>query len=186
MATVNQDNNNIPRENNDAIGGTSIETNDIITEDYFKALVAEYIKLNDEIKTFSAVLKAKREKQTSIGQIIMEYTTQHGIQGIALDGQYSGMKLVTETQEKEQAVGKKALMDIIQEKLRENPAQLKSIMDAIENEKEIVEVDKVKISKVGAEKKKGVKKGKKKYGGDDNTGDREAESILLDGLPVSN
>jgi len=157
--------------------------NDIITEDYFKSLVAEYIKLNDEIKTFSAVLKAKREKQNSIGQIIMEYTTQHGIQGIALDGQYNGMKLVTETQEREQAVGRKTLMDIIQDKLKETPTQLKAIMDAIDNEKEIVEVDKVKISKVSPEKKKGVRSSKKKYGGGD-TNDKETESILLDGLPI--
>lgn len=168
----------------DSMVSTDALSTESITEEYFKSLVAEYVKLNDEIKTLGTVIRSKREKQTSIGQVIMEYTTHHGIEGIALDGQYSGMKLITETHEKEQSVGKKGLMDIVQDKLKGSPAQLKAIMEAIANETEIVEVDKVKISKATSGKSKAGSKNKKAYGNGSNNEDKDTERILLDGLPV--
>lgn len=173
--------------NQDTRVNTSDSVENDITEDYFRMLVAEYMKLNDELKALGKVVRAKREKQGNISQIIMQYTSEHGIEGIALDGQYTGMELVTDIQEKEQNIGRKGLMDIISDKLKDDPNKLKSIMDAIDNEKEVVEIEKVKISKVGGKKQgdKGAsednKKGKKKvYGAP--MGDEEqqnADAILL-------
>lgn len=172
-------------QNNDTIitandANNVTNTDDDITEDYFRMLVANYMKLNDEIKALGKVIRAKREKQGNISQIIMQYTSEHGIEGIALDGQYQGMELVTDIAEKEQHIGRKGLLDIVQAKLKDDPAKLKDVMDAIESETDIVEVEKVKISKVNTGKGKG-KSGKKAYGNksDNNDAQQQADAILL-------
>lgn len=187
MSDLYEDNNKVNNSMDEINANNGTDDSSDITEDYFRMLVANYMKLNDEIKALTSVIRNKREKQGNISQIIMQYTSKNGIEGIALDGQYQGMQLVTDVKEREQQVGRKGLMEIIQSKLKDDPARLKAVMDAIDGETEIVEVEKVKISKINPSNKKSTKgskgsKNKKAYGTAANSDDnvqQAADAILL-------
>lgn len=174
-----------PSENNKSHDENELVGN-VITEEYFRALVADYMKLTDELKALGEVVRAKRQKQNAISQIIMQYTTEKGIEGIALDGQYAGLQLVTDIQEREQNIGRKGLMEIIQTKLKDDPTKLKAIMEAVDNEKEIIEVEKVKISKTKTNVKRKAKSGKKAYGTNNDSAQLEADALLMNNDIISN
>ena len=129
-------------------------SNDEVNIEYFKACLKEYLKLDEEIKTLSKALKQRRDKQTTLSQSLLMFLNKNDIGKIQLEGNYTGQELLTDKVNKVKNPNATSILEIISAKLANNQELLKEITDEIEAHKESVEVEKVKISKIGAGSKK--------------------------------
>lgn len=129
-------------------------SNDEVTMEYFKACLKEYLKLDEEIKTLSKALKQRRDKQATLSQSLLMFLNKNDIGKIQLEGNYTGQELLTDKVNKVKNPNATSILEIVNAKLANNQELLKEITDEIEAHKESVEVEKVKISKIGAGSKK--------------------------------
>lgn len=129
-------------------------SNDEVTMEYFKACLKEYLKLDEEIKTLSKALKQRRDKQTTLSQSLLIFLNKNDIGKIQLEGNYTGQELLTDKVNKIKNPNATSILEIVSAKLANNQELLKEITDEITAHKESVEVEKVKISKIGAGSKK--------------------------------
>lgn len=127
-----------------------------ITMDHFKMCLKEYLKIDDEIKTLSAVLRQKRERYDTLSKTLLLFLQKNKINEVQLEGDYEGKQLISQTQVKTKNASSNTVLDIIKKKLDGNTELLKSIMSEVEDIKETDEVEKIKISN-GIKKKKKVK-----------------------------
>ncbi len=131
-----------------------VSSNEEITMEYFKACLKEYLKLDEEMKTLNKALKQRREKQATLSQSLLLFLNKNDIGKIQLEGNYSGQELLTDKVNRVKAPNSTSILEIINAKLANNQELLKEITDEINAHKETVEVEKVKISKITAPKKK--------------------------------
>lgn len=132
----------------------SSTTGEEVTMEYFKACLKEYLKLDEEIKTLNKALKQRRDKQSTLSQSLLVFLNKNDIGKIQLEGNYSGQELLSDKVNKVKNPNATSILEIITAKLANNQELLKEITDEINAHKETVEVEKVKISKVSASKKK--------------------------------
>ena len=132
----------------------TVSSNDEVNIEYFKACLKEYLKLDEEIKTLSKALKQRRDKQTTLSQSLLMFLNKNDIGKIQLEGNYTGQELLTDKVNKVKNPNATSILEIVSAKLANNQELLKEITDEIEAHKESVEVEKVKISKIGAGSKK--------------------------------
>lgn len=129
-------------------------TNEELTMEYFKACLKEYLKLDEEIKTLGKALKQRRDKQSTLSQSLLMFLNKNDIGKIQLEGNYTGQELLTDKVNKVKNPNATSILEIVTAKLASNQELLKEITDEIAAHKETVEVEKVKISKIGAGSKK--------------------------------
>lgn len=132
----------------------TVSSNDEVTMDYFKACLKEYLKLDEEIKTLSKALKQRRDKQATLSQSLLMFLNKNDIGKIQLEGNYTGQELLTDKVNKVKNPNATSILEIVSAKLANNQELLKEITDEIAAHKESIEVEKVKISKIGAGSKK--------------------------------
>ena len=129
-------------------------SNEEVTMEYFKACLKEYLKLDEEIKTLGKALKQRRDKQATLSQSLLMFLNKNDIGKIQLEGNYTGQELLTDKVNKVKNPNATSILEIVNAKLANNQELLKEITDEIAAHKESVEVEKVKISKIGAGAKK--------------------------------
>lgn len=128
-----------------------------ISMDHFKLCLKEYLKIDDEIKTLSAVLRQKRDRFETLSQTLLLFLNKHNINEVQLEGDYAGKQLVSQKQTKTKNASGNSIIDIIKQKVGHDNNLLNSILTEIENCKETDEVEKIKIAS-GKPKKKTVRK----------------------------
>ena len=82
------------------------------------------------------------------------FLNKNDIGKIQLEGNYTGQELLTDKVNKVKNPNATSILEIVNAKLANNQELLKEITDEIAAHKESVEVEKVKISKIGAGAKK--------------------------------
>jgi hypothetical protein len=132
----------------------TLTSNDEVTMEYFKACLKEYLKLDEELKTLSKALKQRRDKQATLSQSLLMFLNKNDIGKIQLEGNYTGQELLTDKVNKVKNPNATSILEIVSAKLANNQELLKEINDEIAAHKESVEVEKVKISKIGTGSKK--------------------------------
>ena len=134
---------------NDALMASS--ENDTINVDYFKQILKEYLKLDDEIKKLSIAIKQRRDKYAQLSQSLLLFLNQNKINEIQLEGQYQGKELISEKTQRVKTVSSKNLMEIINSTVTDS-VMLDKINQAIKEREEAIETEKVKISKSSGSK----------------------------------
>lgn len=135
---------------------TQTETEDLQTEismDHFKLCLKEYLKIDDEIKTLSAVLRQKRDRFETLSQTLLLFLHKHNINEVQLEGDYAGKQLVSQKQTKTKGASGNSIIDIIKQKVGHDNNLLNSILTEIEDIKETDEVEKIKIATSKPKKK---------------------------------
>lgn len=123
-----------------------------ISMEYFKLCLKEYLKIDDEIKTLSAVLRQKRERYDTLSQTLLLFLQKNKINEVQLEGDYEGKQLISQKQIKTKNASSSSVLDIIKNKLGHNTELLNSILTEVEDIKETDEVEKIRIS-TGTKKK---------------------------------
>ena len=121
---------------------------------YFKQILKDYLKLEEEISTLQKALKQRKTKQESLNHCLLNFLNQNCINEVQLEGTYQGQQLAPQMNNKTKGANKADILNILESKLKDNPEILKTIKSEIENLKETVQVEKVKISKIKAKKPK--------------------------------
>lgn len=124
-----------------------------ISIDHFKMCLKEYLKVDDEIKTLTAVLRQKRERYDTLSKTLLLFLQKNNINEVQLEGDYEGKQLISQTQVKTKNASSNSVIDIVKNKLGNNTELLNTILSEVENIKEVDEVEKVKISKTTSNKK---------------------------------
>lgn len=124
-----------------------------ISIDHFKMCLKEYLKVDDEIKTLTAVLRQKRERYDTLSKTLLLFLQKNNINEVQLEGDYEGKQLISQTQVKTKNASSNSVLDIVKNKLGNNTELLNTILSEVENIKEVDEVEKVKISKTTSNKK---------------------------------
>lgn len=128
-----------------------------ISMDHFKLCLKEYLKIDDEIKTLSAVLRQKRERYDTLSKTLLLFLQKNKINEVQLEGDYEGKQLISQTQVKTKNASSNSVLDIVKNKLGHNTELLNSILSEVEDIKETDEVEKIKISTGSKKKKKTTK-----------------------------
>ena len=135
----NNNNNESSNQNNNQI---SIDIN------YFKQILKEYLKLEEEITTLKKALSQRRNKQSSLNQCLLTFLNSNNINEVQLEGNYQGQQLKPSSDNKTKNPNRNDILKVVEEKLKNNPELLKNIKQEINKLKETFTVEKVKISKI--------------------------------------
>lgn len=147
--TDNNTDTNLQQESNTQDGSLQFD----ISIDHFKMCLKEYLKVDDEIKTLTAVLRQKRERYDTLSKTLLLFLQKNNINEVQLEGDYEGKQLISQTQVKTKNASSNSVIDIVKNKLGNNTELLNTILSEVENIKEVDEVEKVKIAKTTSNKK---------------------------------
>ena len=147
-------NNNTNEINKSQNNSTPNNTQVSIDINYFKQILKDYLKLEEEISTLQKALKQRKTKQESLNHCLLNFLNQNSINEVQLEGNYQGQQLAPQMNNKTKGANKSDILNILENKLKDNPEMLKTIKNEIENLKETVQVEKVKISKIKTKKPK--------------------------------
>lgn len=137
------DNTQLDQQNQSTNNNSSIEKLDI---EHFKLCLKEYLKLDDEIKTLQTVLRNKKNKIEGLEETLLIFLEKNNINQVQLEGDYQGKELISQKLTRTKGVSSNSLLDIVKEKCGTNQTLMSSILSAIDEQKEINEVAKIKIS----------------------------------------
>lgn len=118
--------------------------------EYFKITLKEYLKVTEEIKAIQKAMKQRRDRLVDLEATLFAFLVKNDIKEVNLEGSYHGQDLVPLHQQRIKAPTAGSIIDIIKDKLSNNPELLKDITATIEGMKETIEVDKIKIGKASS------------------------------------
>lgn len=148
------DNNQL--NNNDINSNNQQKNNNInnIDVNYFKQILKEYLKLDEEILTLQKALKQRKNKQESLNQCLLTFLNTNSINEVQLEGNYKGQQLAPQVSNRVKGPNKTDILKVLEENLKENPNLYSAIKTELESMKTTVSVETVKIKKIKSSKNK--------------------------------
>jgi len=116
---------------------------------FFKKMVKEYMKLDDEIKKLERACKVRREKKENIGDTILTYLKAKDISHINLQEQ----QLICAISKRTSGLSQQNISNSLHKYFKNN-AQAKQAMDFILSDRTIKEVTSLKIKAISKKSKR--------------------------------
>ena len=157
----NQLNNNQLNNNQENNQQQKRNTNNIDIN-YFKQILKEYLKLDEEILTLQKALKQRKNKQESLNQCLLTFLNTNSINEVQLEGNYKGQQLAPQVSNRVKGPNKTEILKVLEENLKENPNLYDAIKNELEGMKTTVSVETVKIKKIKSSKNKSSRQIKQK------------------------
>ena len=129
---------------------------------YFKQILKEYLKLDEEILTLQKALKQRKNKQESLNQCLLTFLNTNSINEVQLEGNYKGQQLAPQVSNRVKGPNKTEILKVLEENLKENPNLYDAIKNELEGMKTTVSVETVKIKKIKSSKNKSSRQIKQK------------------------
>ena len=158
----NQLNNNNKLDNNQENNQQQKRNTNNIDINYFKQILKEYLKLDEEILTLQKALKQRKNKQESLNQCLLTFLNTNSINEVQLEGNYKGQQLAPQVSNRVKGPNKTEILKVLEENLKENPNLYDAIKNELEGMKTTVSVETVKIKKIKSSKNKSSRQIKQK------------------------